>query len=155
MENSVKAIIIGASIAITMVVVSVGFFILRQGQDVARNTSKKIAEINVQISESEYTMYEGTEISGSEVVNLLNKLKNEYMGINVITGKDKSGTWYIRNVEIPNKDKIAYIGEESSYRISDTIDETNHRYINPNGRFLGAVYRDNNGSIVALEFKQR
>ncbi|WP_066497525.1 hypothetical protein [Abyssisolibacter fermentans] len=152
MENSVKAIIIGASIAITMVIVSVGFYILRQGQDAARNTSEKISNMNTQIAESDYTMYDGLDISGSEVVNVLNKFKNQYIGIRVETGKKSTGTWYIYDVTID--DDTANVGKKSTNKISNVIDETKNEYINPNGRFTGKVYRDENGAISALEFIQ-
>lgn len=154
MENSVKAIIIGASIAITMVIVSVGFFILRQGQDAAKNTSEKISKMNAQISETEYTMYDGAEISGSEVVNVLNKFKNEYVGIRVKTGKNSTGTWYNYNTTIDSND-VADIGAESNKKISEAINEQSDDYVNPNGRFVGTVYRDVNGTIAAIDFVQQ
>ena len=151
MENALKAIIIGAGVVITMIVVSIGFLLMRSGQSTAQNAIGRLDQINAEMSESQYTMYDRIEIRGNEVVNVLNKFKDEYIGIQVET--HKTSTWYIYNVTL-NGD-LGTINEKSDFKISDTMDETNQRYINPNGKFLGRVIRDENGTVVALTFTQK
>ncbi|MDI9483331.1 MAG: hypothetical protein QM315_09120, partial [Bacillota bacterium] len=80
MENSLKAIIIGAGVVITMIVVSIGFLLMRSGQSTAQNAINRLDQISSEMSESQYTMYDGMEIRGSEVVNVLRKFKDEYIG---------------------------------------------------------------------------
>lgn len=152
MENSLKAIIIGAGVVITMVVVSIGFILMRSGQSTAIATINKLDRINVELAESEYTMYDGMEVSGSEVVNAVRKFKDERIGIQVKTNKNRSGKWYINYVDITNK-KIENSG--STGNISDLIDVADDEYVNPNGVFLGSIVRDENGTIIALIFEQK
>ena len=90
MENSLKAIIIGAGVVITMIVVSIGFLLMRSGQSTAQNAINRLDQISSEMSESQYTMYDGMEIRGSEVVNVLRKYKDEYIGICV---KQKKHEW--------------------------------------------------------------
>ncbi len=151
MENSLKAIIIGAGVVITMIVVSIGFLLMRQGQSTAQASIHKLDQLSAEMSESQYTMYDSMEISGNEVVNVLKKFKDEYIGICVET--KKSSTWYIYNVDFDNG--VGDIETESTENISDALDERNNQYINPNGTFLGQVIRDENGRIVALSFVQK
>jgi maltose-binding protein MalE len=153
MENSLKAILIGAGVVITLIVVSIGFLLMRSGQSTAQNAIGKLDQINAEMSESQYTMYDGIENRGSEVVNVLNKFKDEYIGIQVKTKKIPSGTWYIREVTISSN--VGTIGAVSTNTISDTMNEAHPQYVNPNGKFLGSLVRDQNGTVVALIFTQQ
>ncbi|NLM27724.1 MAG: hypothetical protein GX211_06045, partial [Clostridiaceae bacterium] len=100
MENSLKAIIIGAGVVITMIVVSIGFLLMRSGQSTAQNAINRLDQISSEMSESQYTMYDGMEIRGSEVVNVLRKYKDEYIGIYVKTKKSTNGVWYVYDVTL-------------------------------------------------------
>ena len=153
MENSLKAIIIGAGVVITMIVVSIGFLLMRSGQSTAQNAINRLDQISSEMSESQYTMYDGMEIRGSEVVNVLRKYKDEYIGIYVKTKKSTNGVWYVYDVTLIGNE--AEIGSPSTKSISDTMDETKDEYINPNGVFIGSIARDENGRIAALMFEQK
>ena len=155
MENSLKMLMIGAAVVITLAVITSGFFILRQGQGILKNSTEKISEISSDIEESEFTMYDNQKISGSEVVNLVRKYDDKRMGIFVETGKDTNGEWYINNVSgVTSNDYIGEIGT-SGEEISKMVDENNSEYVNPNGKFLGKVLRNENDSIIGLYFVQQ
>jgi len=153
MENSLKAIIIGAGVVITMAVVSIGFILMRSGQNTALKTIGRLERLNTELSESQYTIYDGLEISGSEVVNTVRRFKDDYIGIKVITNKNKSGNgkWYINEVDTSTGKIIG----NSTGNISDLMDEAKDDYVNPNGIFKGQVIRDENGRIIALIFEQK
>lgn len=153
MENSVKAIIIGASIAITMVIVSIGFYILRQGQDVAENASKNFSEINAEMAESKYTIYDENTISGSEVVNVVKKFKNENIAIGVSTKASSDFTWYIYKATIGSDDIVDSLDDTTTS--INTMISSGNKYVNPNAQFLGKVYRDANDVIAAIKFIQQ
>lgn len=151
MENATKAIIIGASIVITLVIASVGFLLMRSGQDVAKASIGKVTEMSTQVAESDFTMYDQATLSGSEVVNALRKFEKEkHFGILVKTGAITDGKWYINTVNT-TAGTITSGGND----IDDTIDETQTEYINPNGVFKGEVARDKNGVIIAITFTQQ
>ncbi|NLX76509.1 MAG: hypothetical protein GXZ01_03935 [Clostridiaceae bacterium] len=154
MENSLKAILIGAGVVITMVVVSIGFILMRSGQNTALTTIGKLDQINVEMSESQYTIYDGTEVSGSTVVEAVRKFKGEHIGIYIRTNKNPSGTWYINNVTITdNTGEINASGSVGA--ISELNYETSDKYVNRNAKFSGEIIRDKNGTIVALVFTQK
>ena len=58
MENSLKMLMIGAAVAITLAVITSGFFILRQGQGILKSSTSKISQISSDIEETEFTIYE-------------------------------------------------------------------------------------------------
>ncbi len=153
MENALKAILIGAVTVIVLVVISLGFLILRQGQDTAKNAVNKIDNMNSQLAESDYTMYDGLEISGSEVANTIRKFKHDYIAIKVITGRDTTGTWYIH--EGTENSGNVIVGTEKEFDLSNAIEPSKPTYINPTGRFTGSVRRDDNGSVSAIIFTQK
>ncbi len=158
MENSLKMLMIGAAVAITLAVITSGFFILRQGQGILKSSTSKISQISSDIEETEFTIYEDQEVSGSEVVNVVRKYDEERVGIFVATGKDPNGSWYIEDIDGTNFSSDDFVGEISSSggnSISELIDTSNDEYVNPNGRFLGKVIRNENDSIIGLAFTQQ
>lgn len=152
-ENVLGFIKWAAGIVITLAIISIAFIVFNIAKDGTMAGVSKISAMNALIAESDITIYDDQEVSGSEVVNVIRKFNKSYLAIRVITGKDTSGTWYGYNGDTSSG--VASIGSESSSDIADSIDETNTRYINPNGRFLGKVYRDDNGAAVAIVFSQK
>lgn len=157
MENSLKAIIIGAGVVITMAVVSIGFILMRSGQNTAMNTISRLERLNTELSESQYTIYDGMEVSGSEVVNTIRRFKDEYVGIKVLTNKNKAsdGKWYIHSVTLIKNNRGEIDPGGTVGNISELMNEESNEYVNPNGIFTGTVIRDENGRIVALVFTQK
>lgn len=149
MENATKAIIIAAAVVITMAIVSFGFLVMNKGTEEAKKGVDKFGNITNALAESEYTMYDGREESGSGVISAIDKVINsgDYVGIYVVTkggdnwyGYDASDLNDLKKLKNPR-----YIEDVKS---SDT-------YINPVGRFKGEVTRDDNGRIAAITFTQQ
>ncbi len=155
MDNSIKAILIGASVVIALVTVSLSFLILRQGQDTAKNAVNRIDSMNSSLAESDYTLYDGLEVSGSEVLNTIRKFRDDYLAIQVITGENESGAWYLHDANIDTTTGTAEIGAEKDFNLSNAIEPSNVEYINPNGRFQGSVLRDSNGAVSVIKFEQK
>jgi len=152
-ENVLSFIKWVAGIAITLLIISIAFLMFNTSRSSTMEIVGKLGEFNTQISEGDLIMYDDYQVTGSEVKNIIKKYENEYLGIQVITGKNRSGSWYGYNASISGS--VANIGTQSSNKFSDTIDPTSNQYINPNGDFMGKVYRDENGTIVALVFEQK
>jgi hypothetical protein len=93
------------------------------------------------------------EISGSEVINVIRKFEDEYIGVKVETKKHTVGVWYINTVNVTGD--VGKITGAATDDISVAIDEKSSKYVNPNGVFLGKLVRDENGTIVALVFTQQ
>lgn len=152
-ENVLGFIKWAAGIVITLAIISIAFIVFNIAKDGTMAGVNKISSMNAQIAESDITIYDDQEVSGSEVVNVIRKFNERYLAIQVQTGKNTGGTWYGYSASISSG--IATIGSVSSSAIADAIDEKNAHYINPNGRFMGKVYRDNNGAVVAVVFSQK
>lgn len=72
MENATKALLIAAAILIAIVLVSIGVFVLRQGQDAMGTVNMN--ETEVLAFNSRLTQYEGT-IRGSNLQSLQQRIK--------------------------------------------------------------------------------
>lgn len=152
MENGIKFLLIGAAIVIALVLISFGFLMLRTGQDTGKAALSKTQQLTAEVMESDIKMYDAMEISGSEVVNVVQKFKNEKYGVKIVTGKDTTGTWYVYTVTEASNNAL---GAVSAAPIASALDESNAKYVNPNGNFEGKVLRDLNGAITGIVFTQK
>lgn len=148
MENSLKGLLLAAGTIITCIVISLGFYIAREARDTAASGAGAISKLNAEFNESDKVMYDGLEVSGSEVMNVVNKFKNSEIGIVVQTKKGK--TSYIYSL---NGDYSAITGK-SSASIKEAAKATSTTYINPNAQFLGYIMRDENNAIIGIGFTQ-
>ncbi len=150
MDNSLKGLILAAGVIITIIVIGLGFYIAREARDTASNGAGQINKLNAEFNESDKVMYDGLEVSGSEVINVVNKFKNEEVGVIVAT--KKSTTNYIYSLSISNN--VASLGSSISNSVKTAQDITSSTYINPNAQFEGEVLRDANNAIVGIRFTQ-
>ena len=149
MENSLKGLMLAAGIIITCIIISLGFYIAREASDTASSGTGQINELQAEFADTSKTMYENTEVSGSEVINVIRKFSDEMIGVKVQTKKNTS--YYI----------YQFNDTDGSLKTASTLDyksaqnATSANYINPTGRFLGSVVRDANGTITGLSFVQQ
>lgn len=148
MENSLKGLLLAAGTIITCLVVTLGFYIAREAKGTAASGVEAIAKLNAQFSENDKIIYDGLEVSGSEVINVINKFKDSQIAIKVQT--KKGITQYINTL---NSDNTAIAGKGDT-SIKEAKEVTNNSYINPNASFLGEVIRDINQVIIGISFKQ-
>lgn len=148
MDNSLKGLILAAGTIITCIVISLGFYIAREARDTAASGAGAISKLNAEFNESDKVMYDGLKVSGSEVMNVINKFKNSQIGVKVNT--KKTSVYYV-NV-INEKDLV--INGGSSASVKDAQNSIHSNYINPNAQFEGSVIRDVNYAIIGLIFSQ-
>lgn len=149
MENSLKGLMLAAGIIITCIIISLGFYIAREASDTASSGTGQINELQAEFADTSKTMYENTEVSGSEVINVIRKFSDETLGVKVQTKKNTS--YYIYQFN----DSDGSLKQASSLDYKSAQNATSANYINPTGRFLGAVVRDANGTITGLSFVQQ
>ena len=149
MENSLKGLMLAAGIIITCIIISLGFYIAREASDTASSGTGQINELQAEFADTSKTMYENTEVSGSEVINVIRKFSDEMIGIKVQTKKNTS--YYI--YQFSDSDGSLKNASALDYKSAQNAASAN--YINPTGRFLGAVVRDANGTITGLSFVQQ
>lgn len=148
MENSLKGLLLAAGTIITCIVVSLGFYIAREARDTAANGAGQISKLNAEFNESDKMMYDGLGVSGSEVVNVINKFKNEALSVKVST---KKGTFYYNHGLSSDG---AALGGAGGASIKDAQKSTSSNYINPNAQFSGSIIRDVNNTIIGIAFVQ-
>lgn len=71
MENATKALLIAAAILIAIVLISIGVYVLRQGQEAMNNAN--LTESEILAYNSKFTSYSGTQ-RGSNVNAMLDRL---------------------------------------------------------------------------------
>lgn len=148
MDNSLKGLILAAGTIITCIVISLGFYISREARDTAASGAGQISKLNAEFNESDKVMYDGLNVSGSEVVNVINKFKNGDIAIQVNT--KKCSTYYVNVLD----DKQTGINGSSSASIKTAQNSLSSVYINPNAQFLGSIIRDVNNTIIGIIFSQ-
>jgi len=149
MENSLKGLMLAAGIIITCIIISLGFYIAREARDTASSGTGQINQLQAEFSDTSKTMYDGTEVSGSEVINVIRKFSDDTMGVKVVTSKTSVFYGYSFS------ETDGTLGEASASSYKNAQDPTNTNYINPTGRFAGSVVRDANGVITGLVFTQQ
>lgn len=148
MENSTKAIIIAASIVITMAIVSMAVFVFNLTRPIIDDVEKDLTGTAQGIKEGKYKKYEGDGKSGSEVIALIETLDNfsgELIGVSVKTNSG-STKWYVYDASNPeNLSKV-----DRYYR-----NDNDPNNINPAGKFKGTIVRNGIKEIVAVTFEQQ
>lgn len=148
MDNSLKGLILAAGTIITCIVISLGFYISREARDTAASGAGQISKLNAEFNESDKVMYDGLSVSGSEVVNVINKFKNGDISVQVNT--KKSSNYYVNVLD----DKQTEIIGSSSASVKSAQNSQSSAYINPNGQFQGSIIRDVNYTIIGIIFSQ-
>jgi hypothetical protein len=150
-ENILSFIKWAAGIVITLAIISIVILIFSTSKEAVSESIGKLNEFQTSISESELTGFDQEIVSGAEVVYLIKNVRDDQLGIQVTTGTG-SVSWYGYSCTLGTP---ATLGSPSATTISSAIDETSSGYINKSGKFLGAVYRDANETIVAITFTQQ
>lgn len=151
MDNSLKGLILAAGTIITCIVIGLGFFISREARDTAASGAGQISKLNAEFNESDKIMYDGLDVSGSEVINVINKFKSDNICIKVTTKKTTS--YYIKNLDETSANDLK-LGNSSYTSVKDAQNTLRDNYINPNAQFNGTILRDKNDAIICITFKQ-
>lgn len=155
MENSLKGLLLAAGTIITCIVISLGFFIAREARDTAADGAGQISKLNAEFNESDKVMYDGLKVSGSEVINVINKFRNNTLAIKVVTKRNTNFYNYkIDTNGSPADDTNSALGSRSQTDVKDAQSPESIHYINPNAQFIGDVVRDVNNVIIGIIFTQ-
>lgn len=151
MENSLKGLLLAAGVIISCIVIGLGFYIAREARDTAANSTGQIAKLNAEFNESDKTMYDGMSVSGSEVINVVNKFKNDTISVVVV---NKLGTKTYYGYTVSEGVTHSTLGGSAKTDIKAAQKIGNSSYINPNAQFACTVLRDINNTIIGLKFVQ-
>lgn len=115
---------------------------VRGAGDTALTSSNSVI---AQMDEAKYMMYDGVEITGAEVINVISQ--HQYDNIYIYVDNGVNPVMY-------NYSDESLTDPGTGASIKDAKDKTNQNYILPNARFLGEVKRntDGTGAIIGLSF---
>lgn len=146
MENGVKALMIAATVLITIAIISLGVIVFQSGQEAASQAQKGFSDIQQDMTAVQYAAYDQKLISGSQVINAIRKYStNAQFGVQVKTGKNPTGTWYGKIVSATGA-----VSGNGTTDLTPVYDDSHANYINPVGRFQSSLVYDSNRVVRAI-----
>lgn len=110
MENATKALLIAAAILITIVVISVGVYVLNSGTTMVKENSD-MSDIEISTYNTKFEAYCGTRVSGTKVKELIKKVEqhnrsteddSKKITLTGVTSTSSVGTGNSYKVEVPD-----------------------------------------------------
>ncbi|MNZ96303.1 hypothetical protein D3C78_1154920 [compost metagenome] len=159
MSNAQKALVMPAGIFLAIALITLAVVLFTSAQDSTKAAQSNFSNIQTELSQTAFTVYDNTTLSGSQVVNALRKFSDqEQFGIQIVTGKNPTGQWYgkVINAGVP-LDSITYgtVVGEAPGKLSHTVDEANVNYVNPSGKFKAQLVLDRSNVIRGIIFVQQ
>ena len=95
MSNAQKALVMAAGIFLAIALITIAVVLFTSAQEATKTAQNNFSSIQTELSQTAFTVYDNTMVSGSQVVNALRKFSDEdQFGIQVTTGKNPAGQWY-------------------------------------------------------------
>jgi len=150
MDNQVPSYIkIIAGIVLTLLLVSAGFLLWNKSQDSFNTAGNQIDEMNNTMLEQKYTQYTGLDVSGSTVINAINKFwdsKDIYVSV-TIGGTTTTYIYTDTTLSTLRTDT------EMGTLVSAAKKASSSTYINPKKTFTGSIIRDSNtDGIIGISY---
>ncbi|MBM6385570.1 MULTISPECIES: ABC transporter permease [Paenibacillus] len=160
MNNASSALKVAAGIFLTIALITIVVLLFISAQEATKTAQNNFADIQTELSQAAFTVYDGTTISGSQVTNALRKYADkDQFGIQVITGKNKGGQWYGNELnisqDINNADYGSVVAPDNKVgSINQTMSEKDNQYVNPSGKFKAVIVKDKSNVVRGLIFQQ-
>lgn len=142
-ENGLKGFILSAGIVITCTVISIGFYFARESSALSSASAENLSEFSTELYERNITMYDGLEVSGSDVINFIKRNLGDY-------GSTEISPLYVY---------VKTLSSENTYvnggKVTNIQNFTDTMYIKPIGKFVGKLDRDENRVIIGIKFIQK
>ncbi|WIV17817.1 ABC transporter permease [Paenibacillus polygoni] len=159
MNNASSALKVAAGIFLTIALITIVVILFISAQEATKTAQNNFADIQTELSQTSFTVYDGTTISGSQVTNALRKFKGkDQFGIYIKTGKNAAGQWYGYPLNVTTESS-AYgevVAPEGATlgTVENTLNERKSEYVNPSGRFKATVVKDSSNVVRGLLFTQ-
>lgn len=130
-------------LVIAVLIVSFAFIIYNNQKETGNAVIAQSSRINNQLQESEWTQYDGVQITGSEVLNVIKRMKDSGTYVCV------DNVYYCTSSDLATPDTP----EEFSKKLKaakSLSDDT--AYIVPSALYDGIVDRTDNGAIKGITF---
>lgn len=158
MNNASSALKVAAGIFLTIALITIVVILFVSAQEATKTAQNNFSDIQTELSQASFTVYDDTTVSGSQVTNALRKFKDRAeFGIQVKTGKNTAGEWYgdmLRITGTLTNEQYGSVIGASGANISNTWNEKLNEYVNPSGKFKAKVIKDNSNVVRGLVFTQ-
>ncbi|AWB44856.1 ABC transporter permease [Paenibacillus sp. CAA11] len=157
MNNASSALKVAAGIFLTIALITIVVILFISAQEATKTAQNNFSDIQTELAQASFTVYDETTISGSQVTNALRKYKGkDQFGIQVKTGKNIGGQWYGYQLAVqaagnPDYGSVLYEGRGD---IANTWNEADNEYVNPSGKFKANVIKDSSNVVRGLIFTQ-
>ncbi len=152
MNNASSALKVAAGIFLTIALITIVVILFISAQEATKTAQNNFSDIQTELSQAAFTVYDGTTISGSQVTNALRKYKDkDQFGVFIATGKNKAGQWYGNVLE---KDGSILNPDSRQGNFELVMDEKSPEYVNPSGKFKATIVKDDSNVIRGIKFDQ-
>ena len=148
MDKPIAEVIFGIAVVVLAAIVIIwGTTQVRGNIEKADKASAQMDTATETLLESEYTIYEASEKTGSSIINLISRHEQEGTKICIeVDNGSGSYTQYCYNKDLTAKADAKVVNAKNKSDLTT--------YINPKAPFLGHVVRDEaTGAIIGLQFK--
>jgi hypothetical protein len=143
LSNATKFLLLAFSLGITCLLIVYFKRVADTGFDTSNTAMEQLAEFNLELSENELTMYDGLDVTGSDVVNFIKKQLGEY-------STTETAPLYVY---------VKTSASETSYQngalLSNIQNFSSTYYVKPVAKFTCGIIRDANDVIIGVTFQQR
>lgn len=159
MSNAQKALVMAAGIFLAIALITLAVVLFVSAQDSTKAAQSNFSNLQTELSQTAFTVYDNTTLSGSQVVNALRKFTDQdQFGIQIKTGKNPSGQWYgkVINISVPAESlNYGSVVGEAPGTLSQVLDESDVNYVNPSGKFRAQLIKDRSNVIRGITFQQQ
>ena len=134
-ENARKALFMAVSVFLALLLIGAGISYYNKAQPVMETSNNRIDTVSAQLTNSEFKLYDGTTVSGSDVISAINTKASSNITVRVKTNSNPSGKSY----------------NSGSYNIKDI---TNDNYIEDTASFSASLNKTDNGTVTGITFTQ-
>lgn len=171
MDNAQKAIMIGVGLFITIIIIAAVMVITGMGQDLINKATQRLGATTDSLSASEFSQYDGTTMTGSEVISTI-KSRYKQTGLMLVvrakTGLGQHKEYYGMVRPSDKKDIQINAGADKAvrkYYTDDTVENTSvnisnlsdtsnaDTYVNPRARYnVDLIYLGSTDTVVGIYF---
>ncbi|WP_054955812.1 hypothetical protein [Paenibacillus dakarensis] len=152
MNNASSALKVAAGIFLTIALITIVVILFVSAQEATKTAQNNFSDIQTELSQAAFTVYDSTTISGSQVTNALRKYKDkDQFGIYIETGKNPNGQWY---GNVLDSDGSVEHPDARQGTIAQTLNEKSPEYVNPSGKFKASIVKDESNVIRGIIFVQ-
>lgn len=160
MGNAQRALIMAAGFFLAIALITIAVVMFISAQDATKSAQNNFSDIQTELSQTAFTVYDNTVVSGSQVTNALRKFSDkEQFGIRIITGKNPTGSWYGKVIDITSTiGSVEYgsvTGTTPTGSLGNATNESTTEYVNPSGKFKASLVKDKSNAIRAIVFLQQ